>query len=233
MKPKPLTAAAQKLLRTLAAHPDGLPLDAQGGCPCPRWLAPPALVEELVRRDLAARRAGRLRLLPPGERALERASAKEGDGFATQNRLLKKAMRTLEGKPEKVTVNQAESPLGWLRKRDLISETQWQAGERLRDDYHLSQLPPRVTMAWDAPPIGKVARGAPEALDPTLTQLAAKRRFTAAMDAAGPELADILLRVACEGEGLESAERALGWPARGGKLVLGIGLNRLATFYRL
>jgi hypothetical protein len=35
------------------------------------------------------------------------------------------------------------------------------------------------------------------------------------------------------GEGLETAERALGWPSRAGKLVLRLALDRLATHYRL
>jgi hypothetical protein len=39
--------------------------------------------------------------------------------------------------------------------------------------------------------------------------------------------------VVCAGEGLPIAERALGWPARAGRLVLGIALDRLADHYRL
>jgi hypothetical protein len=38
--------------------------------------------------------------------------------------------------------------------------------------------------------------------------------------------------VVCAGEGLPVAERALGWPARAGRLV-GIALDRLADHYRL
>jgi hypothetical protein len=39
--------------------------------------------------------------------------------------------------------------------------------------------------------------------------------------------------VLCAGEGLRAAEGALGWPARAGKLVLVIALDRLADHYRL
>ena len=49
----------------------------------------------------------------------------------------------------------------------------------------------------------------------------------------GSGLADVLWRVVCADEGLAEAERALGWPARAGKLVLGLALDRLADFYRI
>jgi hypothetical protein len=55
----------------------------------------------------------------------------------------------------------------------------------------------------------------------------------AAMTAAGPGLKDILWRVICACEGLAAAETALGWPARAGKLVLGLALDRVADFYRI
>ena len=43
----------------------------------------------------------------------------------------------------------------------------------------------------------------------------------------------MLWRTVCGGEGMRDAERALGWPARAGKLVLGLALDRLAEFYRI
>jgi hypothetical protein len=64
-------------------------------------------------------------------------------------------------------------------------------------------------------------------------QLRAKERFQAAVDAAGPGLSDILWRVVCAGEGMRDAETALGWPARAGKLVLTLALDRVADYYRL
>jgi hypothetical protein len=66
-----------------------------------------------------------------------------------------------------------------------------------------------------------------------LVQLAAKRRFEAAAAAVGEGLSDILWRVVCAGEGMRDAERALGWPARAGRVVLTIALDRLADHYRL
>lgn len=132
-----------------------------------------------------------------------------------------------------VSVNALESPLGWLRARGLVSERQFAAGEQLREDWERAQLAPNVTMRWDAPPTAKAARGAPIAPEPTIAQLSAKARFDAALDAAGPGLRDVLWRIVCAGEGMRDAERALGWPARAGRLVLGLALDRLAEHYRL
>jgi len=64
-------------------------------------------------------------------------------------------------------------------------------------------------------------------------QLDAKRRFEEAVSEAGPGLSDILWRIVCSGEGMREAESALGWPARAGKLVLGIALDRVADYYRM
>jgi hypothetical protein len=132
-----------------------------------------------------------------------------------------------------VTVNLTESPLGWLKARGLVSERQFAAGEVLRGDWERASLEPRVTMRWDAPPPGRTARGAPDPAAPTLVQLAAKRRFEEATAAVGDGLSSILWRVVCAGEGMREAERALGWPARAGRVVLGIALDRLADHYRL
>jgi hypothetical protein len=151
-----------------------------------------------------------------------------------RNRLL--VERSIGGEAERarsVTVNLAESPLGWLKTRGHISARQFDAGERLRIDWERAQLAPSVTMKWDAPPTAKVARGAPEISDPTTAQIAAKRRFETAVAEVGPGMSDVLWRVVCAGEGMREAERALGWPTRAGKLVLGLALDRLASFYRM
>ena len=132
-----------------------------------------------------------------------------------------------------VTVNLAESPLGWLFARGHVSRRQLDAGERLRHDWERAQLAPRVTMTWDAAPVSRSRRGSSLQPDLNGAQLDARRRFEAAVDAAGPGLADILWRVVCSGDGMRDAESALGWPARAGKLVLTLALERVADFYRI
>lgn len=131
-----------------------------------------------------------------------------------------------------VTVNQVESPLGWLHRHGHLDRRQFDAGEQLRADWERANLSPSVTMRWDVgPKIGRSARC--DALTPTERQAAAKARFDGAIDAAGPGMADILWRIVCAGEGMRDAETALGWPARAGKLVLRMALDRVADFYRL
>ncbi len=130
-------------------------------------------------------------------------------------------------------VNLAESPLSWLYARGHLSERQYEAGEQLRRDYERASLGPNITMRWDPSPAQKGRRGAPGHMEASEAQLAAKLRFEGAIDAAGRGLADICWRVICAGEALSSAEKALGWPTRSGKLVLTLALDRLADFYRI
>jgi hypothetical protein len=129
-----------------------------------------------------------------------------------------------------VTVNLAESPLSWLHARGHLTDAQFDAGERLRADWERAQLSPSVTMRWD---VVRVRGGPDSGLTPGECQLAAKARFDGAVAAAGPGLADVLWRVVCAGEALPDAERALAWPARSGKLVLRLALDRVAQFYRI
>lgn len=132
-----------------------------------------------------------------------------------------------------VTVNLAESPLGWLFARGHLDRRQFDAGERLRLDFERAQLSTNVTMAWDAAPVARGRGGAADHGDALTFQIDARRRFHAAVDHAGSGLADILWRIVCHGEGMREAESALGWPARAGKLVLAMALDRVADHYRI
>ena len=129
-----------------------------------------------------------------------------------------------------VTVNLAENPLTWLHARGHLSDRQLAAGERLRIDWEAAQLMPGMTMRWD--PVRVKGSGTP-GLNATERQIAARARFDGAVAAAGPGLSDVLWRVVCAGESLLAAEQGLKWPARSGKLVLGLALDRLAEYYRI
>jgi len=135
------------------------------------------------------------------------------------------------GSYRSIKVNLAESPLGWLFSRGLVTQRQFDAGERLRSDWERALLAPRVTMSWDSAPVASGRGGSAPDADPCGAQIDAKHRFDRAVAAAGPGLADILWRIVCAGEGMREAETALGWPARAGKLVLTFALDRVADFY--
>jgi hypothetical protein len=200
--------------------------------------APPSLIGELSRAALVreahdgliltdAGRAHAARAARPGrpvrliaERALPDPAADPAVAPARRPR-------------RSVTVNLMESPLGWLQARGLVSQRQFDAGERLRGDFTIAGLGARVTMRWDAAPVAARRAGPAAPLDPTLAGIAARHRFDGAIAAAGTGMGDILWRVVCSGEGLEAAERALGWPRRAGKLVLLMALDRIADYYGL
>ena len=130
-----------------------------------------------------------------------------------------------------VTVNLAESPLTWLHARGHLSDVQFAAGECLRRDYERAQLSAGTTMRWD--PV-RVSGGIGDRLmNDSERQFVARERFDGALAMAGSGLSDILWRVVCAGESLPTAERALSWPVRSGKLVLKIALDRVAGFYRI
>ena len=201
-------------------------------------VAPLSLIEDLKRRDLVRENGDTLALTEagvgwsartarpdlPNRMLAERALPRDGEAVSPRTGAMSKRARS-------VTVNLAESPLGWLKARGLVNDRQFDAGERLRADWEMAGLGARVTMRWgDAPPSG-VRRGPAQAVDPTIAQISAKRRMEGAMEAAGPGMQDVLWRVVCAGEGLEGAEKALGWPKRAGKLVLLMALDRVADQY--
>src|SRR3954452_15671728 len=87
------------------------------------------------------------------------------------------------------TVNVTESPLGWLLAHGHVTRRQFDAGERLRSDWEKAELAPRVTMAWDAAPVPRGRGGSASGTDLNAAQIDARRRFDAAVEAAGPGLA--------------------------------------------
>ncbi|MDO5642416.1 MAG: DUF6456 domain-containing protein [Paracoccus sp. (in: a-proteobacteria)] len=140
------------------------------------------------------------------------------------------------GKPRRMRVNMAESPLLLLaRRRDakgvpFLSPELVAAAERLREDFELAQMGPRVTQNWDrfmTAGIDESARGGRH-MGGSDT---ARARVAEALRELGPGMGDLALRVCCFLEGLEMTERRLGWSARSGKVVLKLTLERLARHY--
>lgn len=141
-----------------------------------------------------------------------------------------------EDKAERIRGHRAESPLAILARRkgpdgqpflgsDLVA-----AGERLREDFEIAQMGPRVAQNWDRFLTGS-DRGSFSSGGPAEGPRAARDRVMGALRDLGPGLGDVVLRCCCFLEGMEQAEKRLGWSARSGKIVLRIALQRLKRHY--
>lgn len=210
-----------------------------------RFASPAAVVTPEVLSDLTAQgwiaaregNAAEFEITRQG-RAYLQGLNQDDYPYRSQHQIIRRRMEKVkDGEPGLVRVNEAETPLGWLvnRKgrdgRPLISGNQFAAGERLRRDFTLACLSPRVTAMWGLPVSDSQRGGGNDAANQSDNVIAAKARVWAAFDAAGPGLGTILLQVCCYLNGLEEAEKNLNWPARSGKIVLGIALDRLVEHY--
>ena len=151
--------------------------------------------------------------------------AREADGFAAQHREMGEAV--VDGAAVKVTIG--DSPLARLKHRGLVNATQFAAGEKLRRDFTLAQLTPRMGVNWEAP----VVSGGRGAGSDSISEiaLAARQRLNKALAAVGPELSDLLFDVCCHLQVLDACETARGWARRSARVVLTIALDRLAGHY--
>jgi hypothetical protein len=222
----PIIADAESLRRLLATPGSFLEHDGT------RWLIAgrpkPRQADNAV--VAALERSGQLMRLPDGSLRLAAP--------AGRLQLTKTTMTNDAGERIAVTIDTAESPLGWMlhrRARNGAPEFDTAliaAAERLRLDYTRAHLEPRVTMSLDSfIASGARGRSGTSGPDTSLSALAAKQRFFAALDAVGPELSNILAEICCLTAGLEQAERNLGLPVRSGKAVLHLALTRLARHY--
>lgn len=143
---------------------------------------------------------------------------------------------TEDGKPRRMRVNLAESPLQLLARRrdaqgnaflppDLVA-----AGEQLREDFELAQMGPRVAQNWDRFMTAGIDEGGRRDRMGGGSDRA-RARVSEALRELGPGMGDLVLQVCCFLEGLEMTERRLGWAARSGKVVLKLALERLARHY--
>lgn len=250
MPPFKPSAFARRILRKLASG--GICRARDGGSyQIGATSLPAGLADEFVRQDLVEFSAsGDLVLSMAGQafvrRNLQKASGaptpgncREGDKYRRQHQVSQVAERVIDGKKREVQLNCAESPLNWLAQRKdrrgkpFLELEHVAAGERLRRDFTVAGMAPRLTPGYDGVPVNTGSRGAYLDLSATEIQLLARDRFNAAMAGVDPELSEILLRVCCYLEGLGEAERHLDWPARSGKVVLRIALGRLAGHYGL
>ncbi len=195
-----------------------------------------------------AGRISRYSITSLGRAALKRLIAEQSTGegfdeaqtpFATQHRDLEmRADPDDEAGPvRKLKVNLAESPLTALaRRRDkdgkpFLTDELVAAGERLREDFELSQIGPNVTQNWENFLTGPSAANTGPGSTGRGGSEAARERVHAALAELGPGLGDVVLRCCCFLEGIETTEKSMGWSARSGKIVLRIALQRLKRHY--
>jgi len=129
-----------------------------------------------------------------------------------------------------------ETPIMSLaRRRDssgrpFLTPAQIRAAERIQDDFELAQMEPRTTTNWDDYLTAGTSGPGPKEAGLRGAH-AARARVSAALRELGPGLGDVVLECCCRLQGLEMAERKLGWSARSGKIVLRIALQRLRQHY--
>ena len=155
--------------------------------------------------------------------------------FLTQHADIAEVTRRSGAGTETLRVNLAESPLGALaRRRDkggdpFLTADLVLAGETLREDFERAQMGPRTSQNWER----FLTAGVRGDLAPADSGGSERARadVSAALRALGPGLGDVVLRVCCFLEGIEAAEKRMGWAARSGKIVLRIALQRLHLHY--
>jgi len=237
-----LTRSARRLLESLA--PDGAHARRQGetielltlgkhGVKLSRGKVAVADADGLVARGAAEwsrAEPQELRITPAGRSLLKRLAAEPDEAFLDQHREIGRVTIGEVEARHLATLNLRESPLLWLHRRGALDDAQFAAGERLRADFTLAGLDPRITTDWSRLGAGSGGSGG---LSASEAMLAARQRFDAALTAVGPEFAGPLTDLCCFLKGIEQLERERGWPARAGKLVLRLALSALARHYGL
>lgn len=199
-------------------------------------LAPPDLRSMLDRGWLRPGGGDRIVISKNGIAALRKALS--AGAPATRRADKKPRARESERAPG---LNHSESPLAWLRRRrdrrgnPLITQAEFEAGERLREDFWHAQMMPRTTMSWSLTTQAhrRQPARAPYGFELADRVIAARERVNRALAAVGPDLCGLLLDVCCFLKGLEQVEREADLAARSGKELLRVALRLLARHYGL
>ena len=184
----------------------------------------------------AAGRAALKRLLAEVENA-NAGFAESQAQFGDQHRDFGEKNISENGRRRSVRYNVAESPLASLARRKdkhgkpFLDDDLVAAGERLREDFELAQMGPRVAQNWERFLTGGSRGGFANDSGIGDGPTGARERVSEALRDLGTGLGDVALRCCCYLEGMETAERRMGWSARSGKIVLRIALQRLKRHY--
>lgn len=221
---KPVLRFVRALLAAEAAERDGD--NFRVGTPTGAVLLPAGDVRALQADGVVGGDMRRAVALPGTAQWLKRQML-EADAFAAQHRVVAAG-------PEGSVLNLAESPLARLAvasggEAAFLERHQVEAGERVRRLVERARLTPRMTMSYSA---DHVASGGPGHAGEVSDMAADARRRLADIHRGLPrDCADVVLDVCGLEKGLQQVEKERGWPRRSAKLVLRIGLDRLAELW--
>lgn len=147
-------------------------------------------------------------------------------------------LRILDNEARIVAVNMEESPLAGLARRkamdgtSFLNQSQFDAGERIREDFTRAMLMPRTSTNWQAAVINDRQVGGENGIeDITNSVVSARARFDEAMKAIAGDLSGVVVDICCFLKGFEQVERERRWPKRSAKFMLKAALTVLATHY--
>ena len=139
-----------------------------------------------------------------------------------------------------VDVRNEKSVLDWLRRRrqkdgrQMISEIEYRAGDRIRKDFWQARMTPNITMNYSSAFGGMNSSfGGDRALNLQQAALDARERVRIALDAVGSDYSNLLIDICCLDKKLTDVELQSGWPKRSGKVILQLALRQLARHYKM
>ena len=188
---------------------------------------PVAEVRALIASGVLDGDATTCRARPEAGQWLKRAML-DADAFAAQHRV------TVPG-PDAGMMNLAESPLARLavaaagESEAFLSRHQVEAGERVRRLAERARLQPRLTMSYSMAHVA--TKGAGYAAEIGDVAADARRQLAQIHDVLPRDCAGVVMDVCGLLKGLQLVEAERGWPRRSAKLVLRIGLDRLAEVW--
>ncbi len=176
-------------------------------------------------------------LAPAGMSRLTRESAAPGESYGAQHRPI--VARSAIDAAGAITSLRGHDPNAALKRLAALRDSagnQWftrvelVAAERLRADWLAGEIGMVRGSDWAAPPQSGASRGPGNATESAMIRCCeARARAADAMAALAAPLRRAVEIVCLQEAGFEALERALGWPARSGKLALKLALAQLAA----
>ena len=240
-EPRAVLAVAQNMQKAIVIRDAGTDMEVRT-----------AIVENEIAEAMALKswiacaspgRVSRYHITREGRLALNKmlaVSENRASGFSEAPAAFQSAANTTKKAPidetatrKRIRYSAAETPIVALARRKdregrpFLSQELVRAGERLREDFELAHMEQDNGKTTDG--LHRFLANLPPRNG--RLEAAAQDRVVTALRELGPGLGDVVLRCCCYLEGLEKAEKHMGWSARSGKIVLRIALQRLKRHY--